>query len=159
MKPISFETTKEEDRLIGLIVKRAISSFDDIRDSVSLEMDLSATHCNGTPLDFERLLAFDNFNFAHDIYGILNHIDRNTGEINGGFLPRSYKVKKFARKCSVTGVGMNEGWCYEDGEAYYSTEEIAEKAMIEKGYESLQNALDCGVIYWTVFDINDIEEE
>ena len=92
METINFNTTKEEDRLIGLIVKRAISSFDDISDSVSLKMDLAATHCNGTPLDFERLLAFDNFNFAHDIYGILNNLNRNDGKIKNYFLPRCYKI-------------------------------------------------------------------
>lgn len=66
--------------------------------------------------------------------------------------------QKFARKCTATGVGINEGWCYEDGEAYYSTKELAEKAMLDEGYESLEDAYDHGVIYWTEWDENDINE-
>jgi hypothetical protein len=66
--------------------------------------------------------------------------------------------EKFARTCSVTGIGMNEGYCYNDGEAYYSTKEIAEQAMIEKGFIDIEDAYNQDVIYWTVWDVNDIEE-
>ena len=49
-------------------------------DRQSLAMDLSATHAK-MPLDFARLLAFDDFSFAHDIYGIRRHLNRTTGEL------------------------------------------------------------------------------
>ena len=65
--------------------------------------------------------------------------------------------KQFARQCTVTGVGMNNGWVYDEGTAYYSTEEIAEKAMIEVGFSSLDEAYEAGVIYWTEWDENDID--
>jgi hypothetical protein len=58
---------------------------------MDLNMDVTATHCNGTPLDLEKLLAFDEFNVAHDIYGIMDCIDRNTGKLTSGFLPRCAK--------------------------------------------------------------------
>lgn len=91
MKEISFNTTKEEDNTISLIVKRAVKlDFIEV-DTLSLQMDLSATHCNGTPLDLEKLLAIDDFNFAHDIYGIMDHIDRTNGQLTRGFLPRCSK--------------------------------------------------------------------
>ena len=87
MKSVNFNTTKEEDKLIKLSVDRANKLFpEDIDDCLSLQMDLSATHCNGTPLDFNKLLAFNNSNSAHDIFGIMSHIDRNDGQIKHGFL-------------------------------------------------------------------------
>ena len=53
-----------------------------------LIMDLTACHLNGTPLDLDRLLAADDFNFTHDVWGIHRHIDRTTGRLRDCFLPR-----------------------------------------------------------------------
>lgn len=57
---------------------------------LNLLMDLTAADgVNGNdPLDWDRLLAADDFNFLHDIGGISRHINRETGEIGGHFLPR-----------------------------------------------------------------------
>lgn len=90
MKQIEFNATREEIELIKNIVKRAISLGVETR-VVDLQMDIDATHSNGTPLDFQKLIEFDDFNFLHDIYGIMSHIDRNTGELKNCFLPRSAK--------------------------------------------------------------------
>jgi hypothetical protein len=87
---IKWNTTKKEDALIEEIVARATGELE-IDDRVSLTMDLTACHCNGTPLDLPKLLAFDKFNFAHDIYGIMSHLSRKDGEIKHGFLPRCFK--------------------------------------------------------------------
>jgi hypothetical protein len=59
-------------------------------ERLSLTMDLcTANGVNGNrPLDLERLYAADDFNFAHDIVGIQNHMDRTTGKISNRFLPR-----------------------------------------------------------------------
>lgn len=54
-------------------------------------MDLSACHANGCPLDFKRLLAFPDFDFAHDIFGINQRIDRETGQLRNCFVPRCAK--------------------------------------------------------------------
>lgn len=51
-------------------------------------MDLLATHANGCPLDFERMAAADDFNLTHDVTGIDRHLDRDTGKLGNGFLPR-----------------------------------------------------------------------
>jgi hypothetical protein len=32
-------------------------------------------------------------------------------------------MEKFARKCSVTGQGMNDGYVFNDGEMYFKNEE------------------------------------
>jgi hypothetical protein len=54
-------------------------------------MDLEACHCNGMPLDFDKLLAFPDFDFAHDVFGIRRHINRETGKIEDCFVPRCAK--------------------------------------------------------------------
>jgi hypothetical protein len=51
-------------------------------------MDVTAVHANGNPLRLEALLAADDFNFAHDMSGICNCLDRNTGQLMRGFSPR-----------------------------------------------------------------------
>lgn len=87
---IQFDTTKEESELIDKIVDRAVNMESSI-DRLSLNMDLSATHANGCQLDFAKLLAFDDFNFAHDVGGIMQHLDRSDGHLKLCFLPRCAK--------------------------------------------------------------------
>jgi hypothetical protein len=60
--------------------------------------------------------------------------------------------KKFARKCSVTGVGMNEGYCFFDGEEYAADENSALKLAKEYGYETLEEAWADDAYYWTEWD-------
>ncbi len=62
-------------------------------DRIEIEMDLSATNANGAPLDFAKLLAFDDFNFLHDVLGIADHINRNDGRLTGHFLPRCARTQ------------------------------------------------------------------
>lgn len=84
---INFDITKAETRLIHKIVMRAVDKDSEL-DTLDLHMDIAACHKNGCPLDLEKLLAFDEFNFAHDIYGIRGHIDRKTGQLLDFFSPR-----------------------------------------------------------------------
>lgn len=86
-KQASFHTTRKEMDLILLCVKRALKRQPEL-DRMSLIMDLSATHANGCPMKFDELLTADDFNFFHDIYGIMRHINRRTGEMMDCFLPR-----------------------------------------------------------------------
>ena len=51
-------------------------------------MDLTACHANGNPLRLAELLAADDGNFAHDIFGINRHLNRQTGELMDCFSPR-----------------------------------------------------------------------
>lgn len=89
---IIFSTTKEDTELISKIVKKAFELWPaTITDSFSLNMDLTATHLNGNPLDLLRLLNADKFNFSHDIFGIMEHINRNTGKLDDCFIPRCSK--------------------------------------------------------------------
>ena len=50
-------------------------------------MDISAAH-RAQPLDLDRWLAADDFNFMHDLIGIHSHINRETKKIDNAFLPR-----------------------------------------------------------------------
>ena len=90
--------TKTDFRLIGEIADRAEalsekhgSSFNRITGAEfkrRLIMDLNAAHCNGCELQLAALLAADDGNFSHDVFGIARHIDRETGQLKDSFLPR-----------------------------------------------------------------------
>lgn len=64
----------------------------------------------------------------------------------------------YARKCSFTGKGMNEGW-YIDG-AYCSDYEIVEEFAKSQGYDDwndmYNNANEC---YFTEWDVEDEFEQ
>jgi hypothetical protein len=91
---VSFACSRKDSALVAMIVRRAMASKLNLHvpgDADDLEMDLLATHANGCPLDFEKLLAFNEFNFAHDVVGIQRHLDRDTGELLHCFVPRCAK--------------------------------------------------------------------
>ena len=87
---ISFKTTSEEMDAIVKIAQRAEAGGWQV-DRMTTVMDLSACHANGCPMDFDRLLTADEFNFWHDMHGISNHVDRETGKLADCFLPRFAK--------------------------------------------------------------------
>lgn len=82
-----FTASKFEMGLIMKIVKRA-QALDMGYNTMDATMDIEATHCSGNPLDLQKLLAADDFNFAHDVFGIRRHIDRATGKLMQCFSPR-----------------------------------------------------------------------
>ncbi len=82
--------TPDELATVDRILDRAETMARDHGTTIgraSLEMDLSATHAL-KPLDLDRLLAADDFNFSHDVFGIMRHIDRATGKMGDCFVPR-----------------------------------------------------------------------
>lgn len=88
--------TKEEVRTINAIAKRAVSVASKYTAShpgieyqlPDAAMDITACHLNGCPLKLDALLDADGFNFAHDVFGIRQHINRETGKLQDFFLPR-----------------------------------------------------------------------
>lgn len=64
-----------------------------------------------------------------------------------------YKGLKFCRKDSKTGKGMNEGFCFGDGEEYFANREDAEEYAISLGYDSLEDAYDGSAYYYTEWEI------
>ena len=86
---ISWTTNKTDRELIKKVATRAWPKAQKLYASVlDLEMDLTAAHLNGCPLDLERLLNADDLNFFHDIYGIGEHLNRKTGRLTDCFVPR-----------------------------------------------------------------------
>jgi hypothetical protein len=59
---------------------------------------------------------------------------------------------KWARKCSVTGKGMNEGWYCEDLGTYFKHEADALNFAQEHTYADLECAYADEFIYWTQWE-------
>jgi hypothetical protein len=95
LNDISFEVSRTDAAIIRQIVTRGWN-IDWLRqsyvkagsDKTSMVMDVTATHANGNPLRLADLLAADDFNFAHDMSGIANCLDRTTGQLTNHFRPR-----------------------------------------------------------------------
>ena len=85
---ISFTTTDDETKAIDKIVDRVLDEIPQYGDRLDIHMDVTACHCNGTPLDLEKMLKAPAVDFANDVLGIRRHIDRRTGKIGNCFLPR-----------------------------------------------------------------------
>lgn len=54
---------------------------------MGLIMDIEHTH-DQVPLALDLLLGVDKGTFAHDIAGILRHLNRETKQLEDGFTPR-----------------------------------------------------------------------
>lgn len=90
-REISFDVTASDFKTINRIVTRGWA-IDWLRasyaDRQSMHMDVTAVHANGNPLRLQDLLEADDFNFAHDMSGICNCLDRETGQLTRHFRPR-----------------------------------------------------------------------
>ena len=62
--------------------------FGETCNRMAVSMDLTACHANGCPLDLDGLLAATDGDFGHDVGGIAQHIDRETGKLQDCFSPR-----------------------------------------------------------------------
>jgi hypothetical protein len=64
---------------------------------------------------------------------------------------------RFARKCSITGVGMNEGWMVDGDTQYAATKEAAEVLARQLGFKSLRSATwgDEPTMFWTEWNVAD----
>jgi len=90
---MDYKLNKEQHLTLKEITKRANDMNIKIGNDFTLEMDitLAVQHFN---LDLEKLLEANTFNFAHDIIGIQNNIDREKKEFNNYFVLRfSREVK------------------------------------------------------------------
>jgi len=89
MKQISFNTTREEAEIIHAITMRVLKSGNLKHfDPLNLMMDITATHCNGNKLDLQNFLDAPDFDFFHDIFGIIKNLNRTTGKLENFFTPR-----------------------------------------------------------------------
>lgn len=90
---ISFEVSRNDRLAIEELAQRALAM--DVgangryaRSIMDWQMDLTAVHANGCRLELGRLKAADDFNFAHDAFGIARHLNRETGQLEDFFVPR-----------------------------------------------------------------------
>ena len=91
--------TRKESATIIKIVKRAEDAGwvqghrapDHWYTPCTMIIDLQECHKRNMPLDFERLLGADDFNFLHDVSGIARHMNRDTGMLENCFRPRFAK--------------------------------------------------------------------
>jgi hypothetical protein len=67
-------------------------------------------------------------------------------------------TEKFARICSATNEGMNEGYLFEESLMYFIDEEDAERYAIELGYADLGEAYDDDAYCYTEWDAEDERE-
>lgn len=88
---ISFKVRRDEFKLIDRIANRALNiavGYGIPHKKADFAMDITAVHANGNPLRLRELLEADEFNFAHDVFGIYRHLNRETGELENCFRPR-----------------------------------------------------------------------
>ena len=96
LQGISFRATPKERELISLAVSRLnklVKAGAGLKSDwqgwwLETSMDLTAVHCNGCPLDLQKLVESSNTDFLHDVFGIRQHIDRDTGKLTDCFFPR-----------------------------------------------------------------------
>lgn len=80
-------------------INKIVQRYNDNRKRLGLEpadvtltsLDLAACHLNGCPLDLVAMAdpeVVDDFTLSHDVSGIFSHVDRGTGKLVNGFLPR-----------------------------------------------------------------------
>jgi hypothetical protein len=88
---LNWKLTKEDAELVERIAARMceFAARAGMKGEQGLNMmDISAVHLNGCPLDLKGLLEADTFNFTHDAFGIVRHLDRSTGQLLDCFVPR-----------------------------------------------------------------------
>jgi hypothetical protein len=66
-------------------------------------------------------------------------------------------IEKFARKDSVTGKGMNDGYCFGDGDFYCVSGLDALQKCEELGYKTMEEAFEDEAYYWTTWEAEEEE--
>ena len=86
--------TTKEVKTIHQIAKRASWMAKDLGFYATLDdlyLDILNCHTSDCKLDLQKFLTFNDYNLAHDAFGIQRHINRTTGELKDCFLPRCAK--------------------------------------------------------------------
>ena len=76
----------KSDELIAKIAKRVAPIVG--CDAITIMMDLTYCIQGGCNLRLEDMLNAREADLMHDIYGINQHLNHSTFELEGGFLPR-----------------------------------------------------------------------
>ena len=89
------KTTRVDLELISQIVTRAGKESRADLHGGDFAMDLELAHA-GCPLDLDKLLDAGSGDFWHDVGGIANYLNRNTGELMDCFVPQFAKREEVA---------------------------------------------------------------
>jgi hypothetical protein len=117
---------------------------------------------------FKLLREWDDMIFSNVEFEFTANIDAEANiqvDSDGEFLfPEEYKaiprlvsedlfnkqgIKYWARRCDVTGKGMDEGFCFGDGWHYIADDEDALSFVRKQGYASLEESYEDDNHYWT----------
>ena len=88
---LTITTTRQQVKTIAQIAARAVNMANKAGIAytyMDAVMDLESCVSNGCTLDLDRLLAADDFNFSHDVFGIRANINRESGLLENCFSPR-----------------------------------------------------------------------
>lgn len=92
MEQIDYKRLKQEEaRTIAKIAQRAVlmaTKYGHQYEFMDADMDITACHCGDAPLKLGELLGADDVNFAHDVFGIRRHLNRETLKLEDCFVPR-----------------------------------------------------------------------
>ena len=95
---LNFDCSIQDMQLIGQIMQRAMEYHKDHTslnaDHMLVAVDITALHCNGTPLKLLQFLMCDKTDFIAEFTGIQKHIDRATGQLRGEWRPMFAEVKQ-----------------------------------------------------------------
>lgn len=83
------------------VVHRAVfhySEFGVVLDPLRLMLDLSAVKSSIPNICFKALLEFEDDDFAHDIFGVIKNLNRETGHLENNFFPRCLRCKNDCEK-------------------------------------------------------------
>lgn len=136
---INWETTEEDCALISKITDRALNARPDLIGKMDVVMSITAAHANGCPLDLQKFLDFDELDFWHDVFGISNHVDRHTAELQDCFLPRCARPWTDAHLYYFDEDSLGEtvpspGWYFGDEHEQvngpYETKELARADLV-----------------------------
>lgn len=89
---MNWKVTNHDMALLQKIARRAFE-LEYSKDETNICMTLTACHANGCPLRLQGLLDARDFDFAHDVLGIMGHINTRTGKLRKHFNPR-YAVEQ-----------------------------------------------------------------
>ncbi|TNC14949.1 hypothetical protein FF100_05075 [Methylobacterium terricola] len=87
---VNFKATAKDRAIISRIADRAEADglISGEVHRLLTEIDLVAVHQNGCSLRLADLLEADDEAFSADVMGILTNVDRRTGKLMTGFVPR-----------------------------------------------------------------------
>lgn len=82
--------SKEEYALCNQIAERAVKELG--FDKCTAFMDITICHSEAREMKLEELLKAPLADFAHDVFGINQHLDHGTHKLTDCFLPRYAKI-------------------------------------------------------------------